>query len=457
MFNLSVNNFRSFKQQEFDFSKINILIGENSSGKSSIIKFLLLLSKSTSLNSSCFHFNSDIGKYNDFVFSQNSKLKISFSISLGQDYIKFFIENFGKRKEWKPICDEIKLLDNTNNTIVLKFQFDKNVQSTNHVILSIENKFIGKIEIERIKDTKKDVLLSKQCQMKFTDFEDGKYHEEIFNELGYDQQGFLSYIHSSDLQKRIDDKYSKGDHLFYQIAFLLISQNYLEQQLSLIKYINPLESTPERIYKESENIGVYSVRNISDVVNILTDETVEEKSRLHLLVKLNAALKSYGILNEIKPINSGFGAKELRVQVSEGGIWLNIKDVGYGSALQIPILFQAILSDMYGGETIIIEQPEIHIHPFLQSKFIETLIEVGKKNSYIIETHSEDIIRKLQVMSKNNSQINHNSVKIFYFKRSEKNGCEISKHEINEHGKLIPSFPSGFYDSSSSLVKELMK
>ncbi|MGO4710741.1 AAA family ATPase, partial [Chryseobacterium sp. 2TAF14] len=43
MFDLSINNFRSFKNQSFKFSRINILIGENSGGKSSLLKFLLSL------------------------------------------------------------------------------------------------------------------------------------------------------------------------------------------------------------------------------------------------------------------------------------------------------------------------------------------------------------------------------------------------------------------------------
>jgi AAA15 family ATPase/GTPase len=44
--NLHVKNYKSIINNSFDFSKINILIGENSAGKSSIIKLLLLLKQS---------------------------------------------------------------------------------------------------------------------------------------------------------------------------------------------------------------------------------------------------------------------------------------------------------------------------------------------------------------------------------------------------------------------------
>ena len=43
MLNLTIDNFRGFKDSEIDISKTNILIGENSGGKSSFIKLLLLI------------------------------------------------------------------------------------------------------------------------------------------------------------------------------------------------------------------------------------------------------------------------------------------------------------------------------------------------------------------------------------------------------------------------------
>lgn len=127
-------------------------------------------------------------------------------------------------------------------------------------------------------------------------------------------------------------------------------------------------------------------------------------------------------------------------------------------SLQIPILFQALLSEHYTkkGQTILIEQPEVHLHPSLQAKFIDTLLSIGSKNNYFIETHSEHIIRKLQVLIKNKKYgLNPEDVNIYYFKRSSSK-FEITKHEILDNGKLTPVFPDGFFDTSYSLVKELL-
>lgn len=127
-------------------------------------------------------------------------------------------------------------------------------------------------------------------------------------------------------------------------------------------------------------------------------------------------------------------------------------------SLQIPIIFQAVLSEFYtrNGETLLIEQPEVHLHPNLQSKFIETLLSIGNKNRYFIETHSEHIIRKLQVLVKQKKfSLKPDDITIHYFKREPKQ-FKISSHRIEKDGRLNPQFPTGFFDTSYNLIKELL-
>ena len=221
-----------------------------------------------------------------------------------------------------------------------------------------------------------------------------------------------------------------------------------------LRFINPIDSIPERIFKETETPGSYLAKNVRDVVNYLVDDEIDLKERTLIENKLKKALRSYGILYDFQIEGGGFGATELKVQVTKDSLLVNIKDVGYGSSLQIAAFFNAIHGEFSGGRIIIIDQPETHIHPFLQSKFIETLVGLGTKNTYIIETHSEHIIRKLLVLSKN-KVVSNDDVNLYYFSRTDTNNSEITQHKINTYGKLNPKFPTGFYDVSSSLVKEL--
>ena len=104
---------------------------------------------------------------------------------------------------------------------------------------------------------------------------------------------------------------------------------------------------------------------------------------------------------------------------------------------------------------MIIEQPEIHLHPALQAKFIEELVKNSGSTSFFIETHSEQKIKKMQVLCKL-KKVKPEDVSIFYFK-NENGAFHVSEHKIESSGAITPSFPKGFFDASFLLSMELMK
>ena len=110
--------------------------------------------------------------------------------------------------------------------------------------------------------------------------------------------------------------------------------------------------------------------------------------------------------------------------------------------------------------TIAIEEPEIHLHPSYQSKLAEMFAEAYTKYNihFIIETHSEYLIRKLQVMvaDKEFSLISED-VSLNYVDKRE-DGTSYNKHIIiKEDGDLTDSFGSGFYDEADALAIQLFR
>jgi predicted ATPase len=137
----------------------------------------------------------------------------------------------------------------------------------------------------------------------------------------------------------------------------------------------------------------------------------------------------------------------------------NIQDVGLGVALQLPIIAQALIDNEYiisniKGKILLIEQPEIHLHPRLQAKLIEVLVKYAPNNTYIIETHSEHIVRKLQVLVKEGS-LQPEDVSINYLARGD-GGSKTVKHNILPNGQMETPFPKGFYDNTYTLFKALL-
>lgn len=461
MYKLHLNNFRSFIEQDFNFSRINILIGENSGGKSSLLKFLLSLKQTLDSplesNLKLKGDYTDLGNYKEVIYNKNSKNTLDFSFSDSNNYVCFFKKAYLEIKEMNDSAKEqidklLPIVENSNTRV--SFGLNDKLDDHSSIKTVIENDVIGKIEIIQ-KENQEETFKYRHCTL---NVELDKFRHSFDDVYGF-KEGFFTYIGgnlSEKINKENNSKYNSGE-LFSKIAFLLLFQNYISEKIENIRFVNPIGNSPKRFYFQEDKKSSYKLIDIEKFINILGDKNlshIEQEERVKLL---NQTIKEFGIAEEIKLVQHT-DVPILTLEVKTKGYWANITDVGYGVSLQIPILFQALLSEHYSknGQTILIEQPEVHLHPTLQAKFIETLLSIGDKNSYFIETHSEHIIRKLQVLIKNKYKNLHpNDISIYYFKRTSEK-FEITEHKILESGKLSKPFPSGFYDTSYNLVKDLL-
>lgn len=107
---------------------------------------------------------------------------------------------------------------------------------------------------------------------------------------------------------------------------------------------------------------------------------------------------------------------------------------------------------------IVLEEPETGLHPSLQSRLADYLVMLIKKYdcSFIIETHSEYFIRKLQLLIAKD-EIPHTAVALNYFQNEAEVGKSITAYQINidEHGILDRPFGPGFFDEADNLAVEL--
>ena len=121
---------------------------------------------------------------------------------------------------------------------------------------------------------------------------------------------------------------------------------------------------------------------------------------------------------------------------------------------------------LYPTSTVAVEEPEIHLHPRFQSLLAELFVDANRRYNvqFIVETHSEYLIRKMQTLVAQNSVnpnegINRASLAIFYIDRKDETSAknEIREIEIREDGCLANPFGPGFFDEASSLSLNLLK
>lgn len=157
-----------------------------------------------------------------------------------------------------------------------------------------------------------------------------------------------------------------------------------------------------------------------------------------------------------------------------------LADEGYGITQLLSILLNVEMKIMkkekqslanftkqYQPSTIIIEEPETHLHPRFQSLLAEMFVEVYKKYNihFIIETHSEYLIRKLQTyipLAKVNEKegLKQGEISLYYLfdpdpTKRPKEEPQVKKIDILDDGCLASPFGTGFYDEAINLSLSL--
>lgn len=109
-------------------------------------------------------------------------------------------------------------------------------------------------------------------------------------------------------------------------------------------------------------------------------------------------LRELGLIHsfEVEPVKVGGNLYQVWVQRSPGSAKVLITDVGFGVSQILPVL--TLCYYVPEGSTILMEQPEIHLHPMVQSGLADVFIDAVKKLNIqiILESHSEHLLKRLQ-------------------------------------------------------------
>ena len=188
----------------------------------------------------------------------------------------------------------------------------------------------------------------------------------------------------------------------------------LEQTLKALFPINPFRKPPERWYIFTGN----TPQDVGYQGELLPDLLLR---RPELVQKTNEWLKQLDIDYEleVKPIGTDSGDLfEVRLIDTRRNdrVSVALSDVGFGVSQLLPFIVQSLVSEK---QIISIEQPEVHIHPKLQADLGDLLAEAIKEprqNRFIIETHSEHLILRLQRLVRK-KEIRPEDVSVIYVSR----------------------------------------
>jgi predicted ATPase len=480
-----IKNFKRYQKQEIDLSKqIIILVGPNSSGKSSLIKVLLAFKQTyedqgdhSGLLSNGEYV--DLGPFSEYVRDHDTKSQCR------------FLFRVQRPRHFSSFAREIR-------NAVLEFVHELNPQ-TGHGRLKEFNLFYGEDELsfnnfEGLNEAKNFISYKRMSKS------DESYKLTISQSLYAKYLDFLgsrkpanaprSYGFSAPSYEGVRAALARGDIQSRRVTDLGMSSMLARGgDYTCLNAIRTIENAIVFPFQSSfvedltqKTFGLAGIREMPQRSGLRTDETMRVGSKgqntgsvyfnFHQKAikagkreakvradydSLNKWLRDLNLAKSIET-SSWRDLVDLRVNVRDGKSTDSIVDLGVGFSQVAPILVQ--LAVMPERTCLVLEQPELHLYPWAQVELGKLLCDEAKRNNknIIIETHSEHIIRGIQTHTSRariygkSKAIPPSDISILYVDSSG----EIIPLEIDEYGEFKKRWPPGFFDQGLEAISELL-
>ena len=171
---------------------------------------------------------------------------------------------------------------------------------------------------------------------------------------------------------------------------------------------------------------------------------------------LNLWLAELGLADSATATDRGRLGIGLTVSPVGSGKNVDLTSVGVGVSQALPVLLLCLLAGR--GTVVLLEQPELHLHPAMQLKLADFLLACARSGRQIIlETHSEHLVNRLRRhVAEDQSGENRETVRLL-FAEQDHGVTSYRYSDINELGGLAEDWPKGFLDVASEEAGELLR
>ena len=442
---LRLENFKSWKDTgDIALKPITGFFGPNSSGKTSLFQALLLMKQTVDSpdRGIVLHFGDektpvDLGDFESVVHEHNTGRTLKFSLGWNSER-------------------EILIPDAyTNGTIAEGDEIGFEVE-------------IGEKHIR----SEKSLMLEEMAYR----IADGRQFgmQRLPNRTGYAlfaRGPNIDFSHYAEESNRYGRSFKFHDFPYWarklseDRRFLFDLQYGLELLLSDLYYLGPLRAYPRRIYIRSGGQPIDVGQTGESVVDAILSSREQgyrirvtgRKSKPTLDEYVAEWLKRLGLVHDfrVEALAEGRRLFEVKVRKSPHSAEVLLTDVGFGVSQILPVLVLCFYAPK--ESTVILEQPDIHLHPSVQAELADVFIDAWKKRNVqiLFESHSEHLLRRLQRRIAER-KIQESDVGLFFCSTDESGGSSLSPLEVDEFGN-ISNWPKDFFGDQFGEIAAMSK
>lgn len=444
---LCLSNFKCWETAELSFGKITGLFGVNSSGKTSFGQLLLLLKQTQESTDRGLALQLNgrfvrLGAARDVIFGHHESRILGFKLEFeGPENFRLPDGRGGAAR---------KIENAGNRSINARLAINQGAFRSTHLSYGV-----GNARFELVRD--------KNGQGPFALQADTPEREFFFRR----SKGRPPKLGGPVKSYRFPDSARIG---FLNSSFLSDLEAAFESALNRFYYLGPLREVPGRDYlwerSQPADIGEKGERSIAAVIASqafgINQNLGKRKWKRPLAYILSHWFRHLSLLDsfEVAEIAEGSNRFEVSVRAIDSRANVLLTDVGFGVAQVLPVL--TLLHYVPEGSTVLIEQPELHLHPLAQAELADVIIHAAtyRRVQVIVESHSEHLLLRLQrriaetargAQSKDLDhvvQISAEDVRLYFCRRTQ-GRSQIEELTLDEYGS-IRNWPHKFLGDAFS-------
>ena len=455
---IKFENFKSWKLANVDCAPITAFFGANSSGKTSLLQFLLLLKQTRDATDRMIPIVLEgdllsLGSITEVMHRKNKKSHLKWHISMDLDSELVLFDTTRKGKE-HVVAQGSEL--EIESGIYIRNQVPHGLGLQYSVN---QHKFALRPEGQNVRSFEKFELVYKSPEEK--EYVTPSQQTE-FEFMGQKHNGSGAWPALAPIKS-----YAFPDKVrayFQNAEFLSELGVVYENQMDRIYYLGPLRVIPERQYfgivSRPPDVGKSGEHTIGAIIAATRDKERRRLSKNSKSMSFQEMiahwLRQMGLLQEfrVSEIAPRTNTWHTPVKVNANSSEVLLPDVGFGVSQVLPVI--TLLQYVPEGSTVLLEQPELHLHPLAQTELADLIIyaTTQRKVQVILESHSEHLLLRLQRRVAETKLANDEAK--FYFCENDGVSSTLNNLEIDSYGK-ISNWPNKFMGDAFGEVAATLK